>query len=245
MATSKRKFILRQVVAFGTMLLVDVGIPLALYYILKMYTSILIALIVSGIPPLLRVIYIFWRRRKVDVLGCIIVFSFVLSAILSIISGDVRAMLLRDSATMAIIATMFLVTLIPIKTRWFVNRPLTFCIAQQMMSELPSVRWKDEQGQEQSLALIEWLWQEIRRFRVDSYILTALWGLGLMGEFAAKVIMIESNLDVDHIVLYGNIIQIVLFVSLTTLSIVNSLMMRKYTAQRFIEWREKYEMIDE
>jgi hypothetical protein len=69
------------------MLFFDVGLPLAVYYILKIWLSILIALILSGIPPLLRVIYVFWKKRKVDILGCIFVVSFILSAVLSVISG--------------------------------------------------------------------------------------------------------------------------------------------------------------
>lgn len=70
-------------------LFIDVAIPLAIYYLLKNYTSILIALIVSGVPPLLHVIYGFIKYRKINILGCIFVFSFIISAVLSIISGTV------------------------------------------------------------------------------------------------------------------------------------------------------------
>jgi len=69
------------------MLFFDVGLPLAVYYILKIWLSVLVALILSGIPPLLRVLYVFWKKRHIDILGCIFVFSFILSAVLSIISG--------------------------------------------------------------------------------------------------------------------------------------------------------------
>lgn len=69
------------------MLFFDVGLPLAIYYILKIWLSVLISLILSGIPPLLRVFYVFWKKRHIDVLGCVFVFSFILSAVLSVISG--------------------------------------------------------------------------------------------------------------------------------------------------------------
>lgn len=68
-------------------LVIDCGIPLALYYILKNYTSQLVALIVSGIPPLLHVAYTAIRRKKLDILGCIFVLSFVISAVVSIVTG--------------------------------------------------------------------------------------------------------------------------------------------------------------
>lgn len=69
------------------MLFFDVGLPLVIYYILKIWLSVLISLILSGIPPLLRVFYVFWKKRHIDVLGCVFVFSYVLSAVLSVISG--------------------------------------------------------------------------------------------------------------------------------------------------------------
>jgi hypothetical protein len=71
------------------MLFFDVALPLALYYILKIWLSVLIALILSGIPPLLHVIYTFWKKKQLDILGCIFVVSFIVSAVLSIISGKV------------------------------------------------------------------------------------------------------------------------------------------------------------
>ncbi|KAG1062436.1 hypothetical protein G6F42_027427 [Rhizopus arrhizus] len=123
------------------MLFFDVGLPLAVYYILKIWLSVLVALILSGIPPLLRVLYVFWKKRHIDILGCIFVFSFILSAVLSIISGDVRLTLLRDSTVTAVISLMFFFTLIPLKTRWFTIRPMIFLFSQQMMSEQPPVEW--------------------------------------------------------------------------------------------------------
>jgi hypothetical protein len=70
-----------------TMLVIDVGIPLAIYYVLKIWVSILIALVLSGIPPLLHTIYTFIRRRRIDILGCVFVLAYVISAILTLITG--------------------------------------------------------------------------------------------------------------------------------------------------------------
>lgn len=69
------------------MLIINVGIPLALYYILKIWLNPLVALIISGVPPLLHVFYIFWKKRRVDILGCVFVAGFIISAVLSAISG--------------------------------------------------------------------------------------------------------------------------------------------------------------
>lgn len=70
------------------MLVIDVGIPLAIYYGTKNAIGPLIALIISGIPPLLHVIYSFIRHRRLEILGCIFVVSFIISAVLSLITGN-------------------------------------------------------------------------------------------------------------------------------------------------------------
>lgn len=84
------------------MLFFDVGLPLAVYYILKIWLSVLIALILSGIPPLLRVFYVFWKKRHIDILGCVFVFSFILSAVLSVISGKLRIYVLDQRVAVAL-----------------------------------------------------------------------------------------------------------------------------------------------
>ncbi|CAO0792534.1 unnamed protein product [Mucor circinelloides] len=209
------------------MLFFDVGLPLAVYYILKIWLSVLVALILSGIPPLLRVLYVFWKKRHIDILGCIFVFSFILSAVLSIISGNVRLTLLRDSTVTAVISLMFFFTLIPLKTRWFTIRPMIFLFSQQMMSEQPPVEWVDKQGKHCSMEQMEFLWQNVPFYRRYCYILNVLWGLALLGEFLAKVIMIESSLDVDHIILYGNIIMLSVMLSMTIGTLIASRFVRK------------------
>ncbi|KAI7889864.1 uncharacterized protein EV154DRAFT_423056 [Mucor mucedo] len=216
---------------------IDVGLPLAIYYVLKIWLSVIIALVLSGIPPLVHVIYTFWKKRKVDVLGCIIVVSFILSAVLSVISGDVRVALLRDSTTTAIVSLMFFITLIPLQTRWFKIRPLVFIIGQQMMAGAAPYTWTDIEGEKHEEESMEFIWQFSSMFRKYCYIMSGLWGVLLMGEFIAKVIMIQSSLTVDQVVLYGNIIVIVVVVSMTVGSTIASSIMRKKIAASIAEWR--------
>jgi hypothetical protein len=204
------------------MLFIDAGLPLAIYYLCKQWLSQLVALIISGIPPLLRVIYVFWKKRHIDMLGCIFVIAFVLSAVLSIISGDIRLAMLRDSTVTAVVSLMFLVTLIPLRTRWFTIRPLIFLISQQMMAGLPPTTWIDANGEKHEMDRMEWVWKYCPIYRKYCYILCAIWGILLMAEFAAKVIMIQSTLSVDQIVLYGNIMVIVVVVVMTIGTIVAS-----------------------
>jgi hypothetical protein len=122
---------------------------------------------------------------------------------------------------------MFFVTLIPLKTKWFTVRPMIFLFSQQMMSEQPPVEWVDKHGDHHSMERMEWLFQNVSYYRRYCYILGAIWGTILLGEFVAKIIMIESSLDVDHIILYGNIILICIMVSMTTGTLIASHFVRK------------------
>lgn len=83
----KTKLVIQYLKPLVTMLFIDVALSLIIYYVLKRWLSLIVALVLSGIPPLIHIAYKFWKKRKVDVLGCIIVISFVLSAILSLVSG--------------------------------------------------------------------------------------------------------------------------------------------------------------
>lgn len=84
---NKKKFAIQQVVALGLLMLIDVGIPLALYYGLRNVIDVLYALIIAGVPPFLWVVWGFIWKRRIDALGCIIGLSFILSGVVSIISG--------------------------------------------------------------------------------------------------------------------------------------------------------------
>ncbi|KAG0164716.1 hypothetical protein DFQ28_009688 [Apophysomyces sp. BC1034] len=260
---NRKKFLLKQLGALVVILVVDVGLPLTIYYVLKMYIDILIALVLSGIPPLLLVLYTFIKKRKVDFLGCIFVLSFILSGVITLISGkekkyqlrigtvihddrlvitvfrqigSPRVALLRDSAVTALVGLMFLITLIPVSTKWLTIRPLTFLLSQQMLSEMPPVSWIDRDGVKHSTSLMNWIWDHLREFRIYSYTLTALWGICLIGEFGARVGMVESNMTIDQIMLYGNVIVAVVVASLSLFSGICATKLQERAMKRGKEW---------
>ncbi|KAI8069566.1 hypothetical protein BC940DRAFT_296985 [Gongronella butleri] len=236
----RRKIIIKQILLFASMLIVDVGLPFLLFWILAQHTTQLIALIVSGIPPALWVIVKFIWKRKVDALGCLFVFCYILSAILSIVSGDARLALLRDSTVTAVVSAMFLLSLIPIRTRWFSLYPLTFLFAQSMMGDaMPTTKWTDEHGNKHEQEGMLFLWENISTFRKNNYFMTMLWGFVLLGEFIAKVIMIQSSLTIAQIVVIGNIILAVVMVSMTVISLISTMITRRRTARRVREWHKQ------
>lgn len=132
--------------------------------------------------------------------------------------GDARAALLRDSAVTGVVGVMFLVTLPPITTKWLTVRPLTFIMARQMFSEA-AYRWIDKDGNNCEMGVVDWQWEHIRFFRISMYSQTAAWGLLLVMELVACVLMVQSSLSIDHIVAYNNIITSVVVAVMVTVSI--------------------------
>lgn len=58
-----------------------------------------------------------------------------------------------------------------------------------------------------------------------------------MCEFIAKVIMVESSLDVDRIVLYGNIMVIAVVIVMTIATTISSHFMKKRAIAVITEWK--------
>ena len=120
--------------------------------------------------------------------------------------GDARIAILREAVVTAVVGTMFLVTLIPIRRKWFTLRPMVYTMFRQMIYSEFVYRWIDKDGKEQEMAMAEWQWQHVRQFRISMYAQTAMTGLLLDMELVAAVIMVKSSLTLDEVVAYNNIV---------------------------------------
>ncbi|KAI9489908.1 hypothetical protein BDB00DRAFT_840595 [Zychaea mexicana] len=220
------------------LILINLALPLAIYYSFRTFTSEIIALIVSGIPPCLRAIYIFIKHRTVDILSCIIVLSFVLSGVLTAIQGDARVALLRDSFVTAVIGLMFFLTLIPLSTRWFTIFPMTHLVGRQLFAALPMQQWTDEEGTKRELTIPSFMWQEMHDYRKYSYLLTFLWGFGLLVEFGSRAAMIYTGVDVDKIVGIGTAVSASINSVLGAISAASYFVLRRRFNQFDKRWRE-------
>ncbi|KAI8140398.1 hypothetical protein BJV82DRAFT_671829 [Fennellomyces sp. T-0311] len=218
--TQDSRALLGPLFGFVILMVINVAIPLGLYYGLRNKIGVIYALIISGAPSILYVIYGIIRTGRLDVLGFVIGLSFILSGVVSVISGDERAALIRDSAVAAIIGGLFLLTLIPLRTKFLDNRPLTFKLAQGMLTNI-KYSWIDRDGNPQEQDIMLWQWEHIRFFRISQYAQTAAWGFILIMELVACVLMVEvSDLSVDQIVMYNNIINACAISVMVTVSIV-------------------------
>jgi hypothetical protein len=158
-ATETTERTLRDDFASGaTVLLVDVAIPVAFYYLLRAAGVDQIgALLLSGIPPAIRIAVELLRDRTLDKLGLIVVISLGLSALCAVSSDDPRGLLIRNALIGLPIAIWML---------WSIRakRPLTYEVGTSL---LPSREREMERA-----------WSGSERFRQVFRRLALAWGLG-------------------------------------------------------------------
>ncbi|KAG2171542.1 hypothetical protein INT43_008268 [Umbelopsis isabellina] len=230
----------RQWLMLGATLVVDVVLPIMLYYILKEHISQLAALLISSAPPCAMVIFQAIFTRRFDPLGIIIILSFVISAAVSVIDSNPRILLFKDSITTGCLGTIFLCSLLPINF-WKIHfKPITFGVASQMLATQPNVHYL-KNGEMIEQGLPEFIWENSPIFRKCQRILTAGWGVALLLELVAKLIMYFSSLTVDQLFLYGNVVAGVLLGSMGLVTMIFSHFTRKWTKNEIDQVKERIE----
>ncbi|KAG0088009.1 hypothetical protein BGZ92_006716 [Podila epicladia] len=208
----------------------DVVLPVILYYILKSHMSTLAALLISSAPPAINCVVKFIVYRRLDPIGLLIIFGFVLSAILSVIDGNPRLLLLRDSFVTCASGLIFLGSLIPIKIGKFQMKPLTYGVSAQMMAAAPSIQYFVE-GNLVEQSLSEFCWQWSRHYRRGMRTMTAVWGIALLLEFTLRLIFYFSSMNLDQLVMWGNIVLICTLGTAGLFTIASSRFVRKWTTE--------------
>jgi len=196
----------------GLMIFFEIGLPIALYYILKNYIKEIWALFISSTPPLIIVVCGIIRNRRIDILGVMLILSNVVSAIVASVRNDARLHLLRESAVTGTTGLAFVITLIPIKIGSFRMRPIVFYFARDMATggtfgyassrnQLPGLT-EDEPIAER------WdrYWNSYSMFRRGFIVLTAVWGFGLLSEVPIRAIVVFKSKSVEQAFLLTNVI---------------------------------------
>ncbi len=148
----------------------DLAIPVALYYGLRAGgVGQTTALCISGVPPAIRVAWVFWRTRKIDAIGALVLLGLALGVLSAAIGGDPRTLLLRNALFGLPFAAWMLLSL-------RARRPLTYEVA---MSLLPN-----------RSANFERAWAEEAWFRRVWRRVTVLWAAGILLNVCASLIMV-------------------------------------------------------
>ncbi|GBC08285.1 hypothetical protein RclHR1_00800012 [Rhizophagus clarus] len=210
-----KKELLKFTLIIELMIFIEVGIPYALYYILRNFMREVWALLIPIALPFIIAMYGLIRRRRVDVMGGVIVLIFGLSAVMTLFKDhpDPRIQLQQKSAVSGIISIIVVLTLIPIKFGTFRMRPLGFYFLRDLGTggtfgyinskiNLPGLT-EDEPINERWER--HWTYQYFRRGFI---IMTVIWGFGFLVEIIIRYFIIfKSSLSIEQATLFVTILQ--------------------------------------
>ncbi|KAF9370487.1 hypothetical protein CPB97_002707 [Podila verticillata] len=233
MDVNNKKLQRKQLQMLAISLFFDIALPVILYYTLKSHVSTLAALLISSAPPAINCIIKFCIYRRVDPIGLLIIFGFVLSAILSVIDGNPRLLLLRDSFVTGFTGIIFIGSLIPIKIRTFEIRPLTYGVSAQMLAAAPNIKYF-VQGKPIEQSRAEFCWQWSRNYRWGMRMTTTVWGVALLLEFTLRLIFYFSSMTVDQLVMWGNIVLGCTLGTAGLITVILSHVVRKRTTEEVV-----------
>jgi hypothetical protein len=159
-------------------------IPWILYVWLSNYMSSITALSIATLAPLSDNVVHFWKHRKFDAFGVLMLFTFVLTLILVGLGGSEKLLLVRESLITASVGVIFLCSLL-------FTRPIMFYLALRFIGKSDFAdNWKYDY------------------FRFVMRLMTFVWGILLLLEATVRVIMVfklstEQYLLFSNFVLYG------------------------------------------
>jgi hypothetical protein len=175
-------------------LLVDIVLPVGLYYGLRAAgVGIYLSLVVSAVVPAVAVGYRLVRQRRVDGLAVYVLTMLVLSALVSVITGNPRALLAREGWLIGVTGLWFVCSV-------FARRPLAYLYTRPLL----------ERGGRVGPANTSWdeLWDRLPRFRRIWRVSSVLWGIGLLADSAVRIVM-AYTLPVDEVPGLGTVLYIV------------------------------------
>lgn len=156
------------------MLVLDGALPLILYLVLQPHfgPSSAIPLAVAVLFPLLGNTLHLARRRRLDTTGLMVLLSLGASLGVLLLGGDQRLLLITRMLVMPVMGLACLVSLL-------LPKPLAFYMVRQMLTG----------DDPQPGAVFDALWQ-YPHVRSASRLMTGVWGLTMVSEFALRVVLV-------------------------------------------------------
>ncbi|HZE41236.1 MAG TPA: VC0807 family protein [Stackebrandtia sp.] len=180
-------------------ILLDVLPPLIAYFGLRAFgVSTELALLGSTAVAALRVIFVAALTRQFDAIAGFVMAIYGLSAAMTLLSGDQRILLLRDSITTGVLALGLLIS-------FAIRRPLIYYAAKRAGGPAGHAEWETR-------------WANEPGVRHTFMTLTMGWGLGLLAEALVRVPLIYV-LKPDVVVGLSTVLQIATVAGLVVWSI--------------------------
>lgn len=250
---------------FFVTILVDVILPLVIYVHFQRHMKPVYALLAAGSPPLVMVICKAVWLRTFDALGFLVFFSFIVTALVAVISRNPIILLLEKSLITGVLSCIFGVTLIPFRfcqqrCRW---RPMAYYFYQDLVptkrsdvglpdhifatreenNDMRYAKLKEDfaieglSDKQEVAQVYEWLYANCSAFRCSCKLITSIWSMGYLAEFLVRMSMIIAHLPVNVIVIYGHIILSAITVLMIGSTVLCITVERRFTLAFIERWR--------
>ena len=156
-------------------LIIDIAAPFATYSVLRAAgLSTVTSLVLSGVIPAIGVATGIIRKRRIDVVGALVLAGIVVGTVLGLVTHSPKLVLMEGSVPTAVLGVACLASLLT-------RRPLMFSFALEFTGpDTPN-------GREMTRL---WQYEEFRRlFRV----ITIVWGVGFLLEAALRVVIVYGT----------------------------------------------------
>ena len=156
-------------------LAIDGLCPFLTYALLTSYVpgvSQVVALGLGAIFPAANGIVSIVRRRHLDIIGAVVLIGITVAIVATLMGGDPKLLLIRESFVTGALGIVCLLSLL-----W--PRPLMFYVGRQFTAGEDPARLQEFNA----------LWQYPGARRTFT-VLTVVWAIGWMGEFALRVVMV-------------------------------------------------------
>jgi len=170
-------------------LVLDIACPYLAYTYLRQQVprmSPSLALLLSGVFPVFNNLRSLVRSRTFDVIGIVVLVGILVGAASAFVTGDPKLLLIRESFVTGALAIVCLASLAA-------PRPLLFYIGRDFSTGHDPARVTEFNA----------LWERPGARRVFR-VMTVVWGLGWLAEFALKVVLVLT-LTIPQVLVVGPI----------------------------------------
>ncbi|MFE9323271.1 VC0807 family protein [Nocardia sp. NPDC052278] len=180
----------------------DIAVPIGAYFLLtglgySDFTGLLAGTLLVGAVLLIETI----RSRRLEPFAAIMLGVFAFGLIGSLISGDPRMMIVKDSAGTAIVGIAFLISTV-------VGKPLTYLSARKALTAAGPAK----------LAEFEASYQANPAKRRGFSILAMAWGVGLVAEATVRILL-AYQLPIHTMAWLSPVLSVIFFTPLIAMSV--------------------------
>lgn len=196
-------------------ILVDVISPLVGFYGLRLLgVDQWLALVLGGLGPALRALYMIIRYRKADTLALFMLSIVGLTLVTSYISGSARLVLAKEGWVSAAIGLWML------STNFFFRYPFVYTFGLSLMRRITASpgKMRDRFGNHKY-----WTekWERMPEFHRPFKVMTAIWAIGGIVDAAARVVM-AYTLPIDVVPILHIGLYLVLYVIMQAMTLLYS-----------------------